>query len=165
MRVVKVILLFLSLSLTSILFCQGSHQATHQKEVLRLDSILFDVGFNQCMVEETAKIISEDFEFYHDQGGITKGKEDFLNSIKNNICALSYRPFRKLLGESTETFPLYNNGVFYGVIQRGIHEFYADEEGKERYLTSTARFTHLWLLEDDQLRLRRVLSFDHHSPE
>ena len=153
------------ISFHSILSSQMDNTHPLYNEVLSLDSILFEVGFNQCRVDESSVTISDNFEFYHDQAGITNGKKDFVESLKNNICSLSYRPWRKLVEGSTEVFPLFNNGRRYGLIQRGIHEFYAIEEGKEKYLTSTARFTHLWILEDGEYKLRRVLSFDHHSPE
>ena len=81
------------------------------------------------------------------------------------MCALSYDARRELVDESLEVFPLRDNGVLYGAIQRGIHRFFATEEGEPERETSVARFTHLWLLVDGEWKLKRVLSFDHRSPE
>lgn len=130
-------------------------------EILRLDSLLFEVSFNNCEVDILYELTDDDFEFYHDQSGITRGQEPFVESIRNNICGLEYRPLRKLVAGSTEVFPLYENGELYGVVQRGEHEFYAREAGKEPYLTSTALFTHLWINQGDQWIIRRVLSYGH----
>lgn len=47
-------------------------------EIIRLDSLLFDEGFNKCNFEVLSQMTSNDLEFYHDQGGITLGKELFL---------------------------------------------------------------------------------------
>jgi hypothetical protein len=132
-------------------------------EILRLDSLLFEVSFNNCEVEILYELTDDDFEFYHDQSGITRGQEPFVESIRNNICGLEYRPLRKLVAGSTEVFPLYENGELYGAVQRGEHEFYAREADKEPYLTSTAMFTHLWIKKGDQWIIRRVLSYDHQS--
>ena len=51
------------------------------------DSLLFDVGFNKCDLSSFEHLISADLEFYHDQGGLTTNKEDFLNDVRNNICS------------------------------------------------------------------------------
>ena len=130
------------------------------------DSLLFDLGFNQCRIEAYEKFISEDLEFYHDQGGLSTTKEEFLDSVRNNICSNSdKKPIRKLIPESLEVFPLYNNGKLYGAIQKGAHDFYIQEPDKELYKTSSAKFTHVWILENNEWILKRVLSYDHKSPE
>ena len=43
----------------------------------------------------------------------------------------------------------------------GMHEFYIKEKGKEDVLTGKARFTHVYLLENNQWILKEVLSYDH----
>ncbi len=133
-------------------------------QVMALDSILFEASFNNCFVDVLYDVTDKDFEFYHDQSGTTFGQEPFVEAIRNNICSLEYRPLRKLMDGSTEVYPLLANGRLYGAIQRGVHEFYAREGDKEPYLTSTAKFTHLWIKEEDRWILRRVLSYDHQSP-
>lgn len=144
---------------------QVPSSSTLYQEIMALDSILFEVSFNQCHTAVLAGLVAEDFEFYHDQSGITEGKADFINSIKQNICALDYRPERRLYKGSTEIYTFKNNGEVYGALQRGVHAFYAHEPGKEPYLTSTALFTHLWVREQGHWQLKRVLSYDHQGPE
>jgi hypothetical protein len=48
------------------------------------DSIIFERVFNKCELEKLTPIIAENFEFYHDIGGI-QNREEFINAIKNNI--------------------------------------------------------------------------------
>ena len=110
--------------------------------------------------------ISDDLEFYHDQGGLTTNKEDFLNAVKNNICSKpEMKPIRKIVQGSLEVFPLYENGKLYGAIQKGVHDFYIREPSKELYKTSSAKFTHVWILNNNEWILKRVLSYDHKNPE
>jgi len=75
-----------------------------------------------------------------------------------------YTTWRKLNNESLEVYPLYNNEVLYGAIQEGTHEFYEQYKGEEPRKTSEAKFTHVWILENNQWKLRRVLSYDHQPP-
>lgn len=136
------------------------------KELKSRDSLLFDLGFNQCKVDEFEHFISDDLEFYHDQGGLSTNKEDFLKAVKNNICSNpDKKPIRKLIKGSLEVYPLYENGKLYGAIQKGIHDFYIKEPNKEPYKTSSAKFTHVWVLKNNQWILKRVLSYDHKNPE
>lgn len=135
------------------------------EEIMMYDSLLFEAGFNNCELDVLYRITDSSFEFYHDQSGITYGQENFVNGIKNNICSIEYRPLRKLVEESTEIHLLKNNGVLYGVIQNGEHEFYAVENNEEPYLTGTAMFTHLWIKKADGWILRYVLSYNHRTPD
>lgn len=165
MRKIITVKLFVILTVFVSQEAKSQLSSDHQlyNEIMRYDSLLFEEGFNQCDLEILSKITSEDLEFYHDQSGITCGQKNFINDIENNICSIAYRPKRKLREESSEVYPLQNNGKLYGAIQKGVHEFYAVEENKEPYLTSTARFTHLWLKKDSNWVLQNVLSFDHQA--
>ena len=125
------------------------------------DSLLFNVGFNTCDISQFEALVSEDMEFYHDQSGITNSKADFIAGTENGLCKLPYQARRYLVEGSLQVFPMNNNGVLYGAIQTGEHRFYAKYPEKEEVLTSTAIFTHLWLLEEGEWRLSRVLSYDH----
>lgn len=128
------------------------------------DHLLFERGFNQCDLEYLQKAIHQDLTFFHDQSGI-QYRQDFFESTKNNICSNpDQKPIRKLVEGSLEVFPLYNNGTLFGAIQNGRHDFYIRGAGNPDRHTSSARFTHVWLLEDENWLLRDVLSFDHSSP-
>lgn len=125
------------------------------------DSLLFNIGFNHCDIVQFENLISDHFEFYHDKSGMTLSKAAFISSIKDGLCKMSYKPRRELLESSLQVYPLENNGVLYGAIQMGVHRFYAIEKDKPEYLTSTAKFTHVWLLENGDWKLSRGLSYDH----
>lgn len=130
------------------------------------DSILFEAGFNNCRLTDLEPMISEDLEFYHDQAGLTTTKKQFFDAVKNNICASpEKKPLRFLKEGTLQVFPLFESGKLYGAIQSGEHEFFIKEPGKKMYKTSSAKFTHVWLLQDGKWKLKRVLSFDHHSPQ
>ena len=136
------------------------------RTVLKLDSILFEDGFNNCKLKEMDHLIAPDLEFYHDQSGISTSKEEFFKAIEQNICGSGdKKPIRKLVVESMEVYPLYNNGILYGAIQNGVHEFYIKEAHKELYITGIAKFSHVFILQDNNWQLKRVLSYDHRSPE
>ena len=116
-------------------------------------------------MEYLRKHITADLKFYHDQSGFQDRKAFFENTQKYICGDNSKKPIRKLEEESLEVFPLYNNGKLYGGIQHGIHHFYIREVGKEDIHTSSARFTTVWILEDNVWKMSNVLSYDHHSPE
>lgn len=125
------------------------------------DSLLFNIGFNTCDLAQFDQLLSEDFEFYHDIAGITKSKAVFIEEIKNGICKLNYKPRRELVESSLEASPLRKNNKLYGAIQTGVHRFYAIEKDGSEHLTSIAKFTSVWLLEGEQWKLSRCLSYEH----
>ncbi len=130
------------------------------------DSLLFEIGFNQIDTLQVAALVSEDLEFYHDEHGIIDSKEAFVQSIQS-IGDLPFKTWRVLETGSMEVFPLYtdNKTILYGILQTGVHSFYQQEDGEAARKTSTARFSHLWILENAEWKLKRVLSYDHQSPE
>lgn len=150
-------LLFLSTLLTA----QVDKSSELYKTIKEKDSLLFNIGFNNCDISQFKNLVSDDFEFYHDQAGITSSKIEFIQGIENGLCKLSYKPKRVLAEGSLEIYPLMKNGEIYGVIQTGEHKFYAIEINKPEYLTSVAKFTHVWVLEKRSWKLSRGLSYDH----
>jgi len=127
----------------------------------KMDTTLFEQGFNQCDLIALDKIIHRDLDFYHDKGGM-QNKQQFMAAIKNNICSTpDSKPIRKLVKDSLELYQLDKNGRLYGVIQQGIHEFHIKEPNKALYITGIAKFTHTWILENEQWRLIESLSYEH----
>lgn len=146
-------------------FSQTESSNTLFTELKVLDSLLFDEGFNKCRLTIVDSIVATDFEFYHDQNGI-QDKPLFLKGFKESLCSTPHRkPIRKLVQGSLKVFPLYNEGLLYGAIQKGVHEFYIKEPGKELYKTNIALFTSTWILEKNEWKLKRVLSYDHRNPK
>ncbi|NRB64100.1 MAG: nuclear transport factor 2 family protein [Saprospiraceae bacterium] len=130
------------------------------------DSLLFQIGFNQIDTLQMVNLISTDFEFYHDVNGITDNKSAFIENI-NGIRELPFKTWRILVEGSMEVFPLYtdNNQILYGAIQHGVHDFFQQPHGEEARKTSTAKFTHLWIIENGNWKLKRVLSYNHQVPK
>ncbi len=135
-------------------------------EIIRVqDSLLFDLGFGQCDTDLLEELVSDDFEYYHDQSGVLQSKSTFIEDFQEGICKLDYQPRRELVEVSMRLFPLYDDGVLYGVLQNGEHRFWADRADRPSTLTSSAQFSHLWLLEEVDWKLSRVLSYDHRKLE
>lgn len=155
------LLLFLLFSFSLTFYGQVDKKTDLFKTIISKDSLLFDVGFNTCDISQFENLLSDNFEFYHDQAGSTSTKSKFIESVKNSICTLAYKPKRVLDVESVEVFQLEKNGIIYGAIQKGIHKFYAVEKNYDEYLTSIAQFTHIWILEDNKWKLTKGFSYDH----
>ncbi|HAF29941.1 MAG TPA: serine hydrolase [Bacteroidales bacterium] len=132
-------------------------------ELKKQDSIFFERGFNQCDMEYLKNHMADDLKFFHDQSGF-QDRDAFFENTQKYICSESEKkPIRKVDANSLEVFPLYNNGKIYAAIQKGIHHFYLREKGKEDVWTSTAKFTHVWILDKGFWKLSEVLSYDHQN--
>lgn len=128
------------------------------------DHLFFEKGFNQCDLEYLEDHITEDLKFYHDQSGF-QDRSAFFENTEKYICSnLDKKPIRKLVENSLQVFPLYDNGKLYGAIQKGKHNFYIRESGKEDEWTSSAEFTHVWVLKREEWLLSEVLSYNHQDP-
>lgn len=154
----------LLLTLAWHLFTNGQidQQKDLYKTILQRDSLLFNVGFNTCDLTQFENLLSENFEFTHDQNGISN-RSEFLRDLKNGLCQSpeTYQSRRELITESTEIFPLYEDGVLYGAIQKGNHRFYETKTPSPEQYASSARFTHVWILENGVWKLYSALSYDH----
>ncbi len=154
------ILVFITLSSTA----QVDKDSELFKELKKQDSSFFELGFNQCDMDYLKNHIADDLRFYHDQSGF-QDRNAFFENTKKYICSNSEKkPIRKVDVNSLEVFPLYNNGKLYGAIQKGNHHFYLRENAKDDLWTSTAKFTHVWVLKNEQWKLTEVLSYDHQAP-
>ena len=159
----KTLLLLCFLSFVHLAKAQVQKNSSLFQDLKAQDSVFFERGFNRCDLDYLKNQVKDDLRFYHDQGGF-QDKTKFLESTANNICGSpAQKPIRKVDGESLDVFPLYSDGKIYGAIQSGIHHFYIREKDKKDLWTSTARFTHLWILEKESWKLTEVLSYDHQS--
>jgi CubicO group peptidase (beta-lactamase class C family) len=154
---------FLLLFLASFsLSAQVDKNSDLYKTIISKDSLLFKIGFNTCDANQFETLLTEDFEFYHDKDSISNRKK-FLHDFRNGICLPSRKYYvrRELVAGSTEIYPLYKNKTLYGAVQIGMHRFYESTLGTKEIPGSTARFTHLWLLQKGTWKLARSLSYDH----
>ena len=121
-------------------------QALHDT-IARLDSLFFE-AYNNCRLDVMASLISEDLEFYHDHGGLTRSKTEVLDGVKKYVCGITTR---ELLPGSLEVYPIPN----FGAVQIGAHRFI---NHKEKSTGRYARFVHTWQNQNGQWKLTRVIS-------
>ena len=133
-------------------------------ELKKQDSLFFERGFNNCDIAYLEKTMDNNLKFYHDNGGF-QNKKLFLERTKQNICGNpNQKPIRKVIENSLEVFPLYNNGELYGAIQTGEHQFFIREKNKDDVLGGQAKFTSVWTKKDGNWLMSDVLSYDHGDP-
>lgn len=126
------------------------------------DSLIFERSFNNCELQYLEQFIAEDFEFYHDIAGVTNSKEQFIQTMTKGICNPNNttKSTRELVEGSLDVFLLKENGELYGALQNGVHKFYETTNGN-KIAGSTAKFSHLWILENGKWFLKRVISYNH----
>jgi hypothetical protein len=120
-----------------------------KNEILKMDSLLFDVAFNQCDAALFKKIIADDIEFYDDRFGLNISKANEIKSL-NEKCAQEQKLTRKLNSCTIDKL-----GDF-GAVQIGEHTFYFN--GKP---TGTGKFIHIWQRKDNDWILKRIVSYEH----
>jgi hypothetical protein len=130
-------------------------QAELDKAITALDTQLFD-AYNHCDLAKFASLLDENVEFYHDQGGVTLGREKLTESIKNNICTGDTQ--RALVPETLKIY--YMKG--YGAIEMGVHRFLHPKTEAVNG-TGEGSFVNLWQYKDGAWKLTRALSYDHHT--
>ena len=129
-------------------------QAELGKAITTLDAALFD-AYNRCDLEKFGSFFTEDVEFYHDQGGLTLGREKLTDSVKKNICG---KVTRELVPGTLQVYHMKG----YGAVEMGVHRFHhpghEDTEG-----VGEGRFIHMWQYKDGAWKITRVMSYDHHA--
>jgi len=103
-----------------------------EKAITTLDAALFD-SYNRCDLQKFSSFFVDDVEFYHDQGGVTLGRENLTDSVKKNICG---KVTRELVPGTLQVH--YMKG--YGAVEIGVHRF--PSPGARRYGGSWGRKVH-----------------------
>jgi ketosteroid isomerase-like protein len=129
-------------------------KAEFDKAIASLDAALFD-AYNRCDLEKFASFLADDVEFYHDQGGVTLGKEKLTESIKKNICG---KVTRELVPGTLEIYNIRG----YGAVEMGVHRFHHPGHDDTEPV-GEGKFIHLWQYKDGFWRITRVISYDHHN--
>lgn len=163
--VLKLIIYIIVAFFTSLSFGQLEANSELHLLLAKKDSALFNAAFNTCDIAILEELFTEDFEFYHDKGGLTEGRDAFLNPMKQN-CAkrtpTDLRPSKRILiANSLEVYPLYKNGELYGAVQHGIHRFESLNRDNHYEPGDIAKFTHVWIKQDALWKVKRELSYDH----
>jgi hypothetical protein len=152
-RISQVLLIVLILINPSITNGQSIYdQPEKLKEIIIEKDGLFWQAYNKCDVAGMSSFIDENFEFYHDKGGLTIGLESFKKGLSSGLCANGPQLKRVVKEGTVEIFPL--NGI--GAIIRGEHYFYIGNRAD-----GLAKFTHVWKLSNNEWKMSRILSFDH----
>ncbi|WP_299247309.1 nuclear transport factor 2 family protein [uncultured Lacinutrix sp.] len=113
-----------------------------------LDAKYFN-AYNTCDIETQSEMVPDNFEFYHDKGGLMTSKIDFLEALKNNICG---KVKRTLVEGSVEVYPINN----YGAVQIGYHTFFNNQEPDA--VSKPSKFIVIWKKENDSWKMSRVVS-------
>jgi hypothetical protein len=121
------------------------------------DAKLFD-AYNGCDLKILDDMVSADLEFYHDQTGLARGRQAFVDAIRINICGKTHR---ELVPGTMEVYPLKG----YGAVEIGDHVFCpaATPAACNAQTSGMAKFTMLWQQTDAGWKLTRVISYDHVS--
>ncbi len=109
-------LLLILVLLPFIGMAQVSEDTELYNEIYTADFEFFK-AYNECDLATLDKYISEDLEFYHDQGGLSTSKADILKSLETNICNKVKRTL------TTGTFEVHEIKD-YGAVAMGKHSFH-----------------------------------------
>jgi hypothetical protein len=120
------------------------------KAIAAADAAVFGAS-NRCDLETFSKYFTDDLEFYHDQSGLSVGKDDLIQKTKNNICG---KMVRELVPGSLVVYPLPG----YGAIEIGTHRFLHPGDLND---IGEAQFLHIWQLKGGAWKISRVISYDH----
>jgi uncharacterized protein (TIGR02246 family) len=124
------------------------------RTIASLDAALFD-AYNRCDPDKFGTFFVDDVEFYHDEGGVTLGRQSLTESLKANICG---KVSRELVPGTLQVYPMRG----YGAIEMGTHRFH-HPKAEATEPVGEARFVHLWQNKDGAWKITRVLSYDHHA--
>lgn len=121
-----------------------------------MDAKFFD-SFNNCsdpdQLRKHASYLNSNVEFYHDKGGVTWTRQDYIEKTRENVCG----NFRRVLMEGTvQVFPI--NG--YGAIEEGHHTFCDIKSSK---CFGEAKFLIVWHRTTDGWEITRIFSYGHEA--
>lgn len=124
--------------------------------ISKMDAEFFD-AFNNCsspdQLKKHASYLNPNVEFYHDKGGVTWTRQDYLDKTRKNVCG-NFR--RVLTAASMQVFPIEG----YGAIEEGHHTFCEIKSGK---CFGEAKFLIIWHQSPDGWEITRILSYGHQA--
>lgn len=131
-------------------------------EIREQDAKFFKLLFEDCDPEAMSRMLTPDFEMYHDRGGlVAKGAAVFIENYSKDCASWTkpgaVRARRVLVPDQFGVYPVPR----YGAIEDGFHDFYARVSGGPERKVGRGRFTQLWRHDSDGWRLSRVFSYDH----
>lgn len=133
---------------TGISIAQVASDSELYRTIRSLDDKYF-TAYNTCDLNTQGELLSEDLEFYHDQGGLSLSKSGILESIEQNICG---KVRRELIPESVEVHEIRG----FGAVEIGLHKFYNSEEPDA--VSKPSRFVTVWKQENGGWKMHRIIS-------
>ena len=125
------------------------------QKILALDTAMFE-AFNTCadpaQLAKLAEFYVKEFEFYHDNGGASFARDDYMKSVHDNVCGKFHR---ELDLASFRVWPIKD----FGAISQGTHRFCHSPTTCE----GVGQFTMVWRLKDGEWRVTRAMSYDHRT--
>lgn len=136
------------------------------EQVRAADQQLFALFFGvKCEPEKLRALIADDFEMYHDKGGVIATDADQFMAQYAEACAARAKPDawfsrRAIVPSSLRIDPVPG----FGAIEDGDHDFYERNgaDGPEK-LAGHAHFTQLWQFTAGGWKLKRVFSYSHRA--
>jgi hypothetical protein len=120
----------------------------------KLDADFFD-AYNHCsdpaQLTKHASYLNPNVEFYHDNGGVTWNRQDYLAKTRANVCG-NFR--RVLTAGSLQVFPIKG----YGALEEGHHTFCEIASGK---CFGEGKFLVVWHQTSDGWEITRIFSYGH----
>ena len=150
----KILSIFLSLNFFTLSVFTGFQESSDTPPQTLYDSIAamdarWEDAYNNCRLDIMDEIISEDLEFYHDQGGLLTSKQKLNEALKANICGKVTRVLKK---GSLEVYPIKG----YGAVEMGLHSFHNSKEpGSTPHFS---KFVHIWKRDQGRWKITRVIS-------
>ena len=126
------------------------------RAVAAFDSALFD-AYNRCELDTFRAFFDDDVEFYHDQGGLSRGSETVTEAVRQNICG---KVRREIVPGTLQVHEMRG----YGAFALGVHRFLQRREGRWT-VVGEAQFAHLMRSSNGAWRITREISYDHRSLE
>ena len=126
------------------------------RTVSELDAEFFG-SFNSCdtpdQLQKHASFLDPNVEFYHDKGGVSWTRQDYIDKTRRNVCG-NFR--RKLTPGSLGIYPIEG----FGAIEEGDQTFCEIKSGK---CFGEAKFLIVWHHTSDGWHITRVFSYGHHA--
>jgi hypothetical protein len=135
---------------------ESGGQSALYRTISDLDAKFFD-AFNHCdapgQLQRHASFLDPNVEFYHDNGGVSWTRKDYIDKTRRNVCG-SFR--RELTPGSLEVYPIKG----FGAIEEGHQEFCDLTSAK---CFGEAKFLIVWHQTPDGWIITRVFSYGHRA--
>jgi Domain of unknown function (DUF4440) len=156
-------MIFLALAAAAVTIPEGDALTS---AIRARDAEFFHVYFDKCEPTTVRTMITDDFEMYHDKGGVVaRSAKPFIDDYRKSCTAKlnpdAWRSRRELVGASLKVHPVPG----FGAIEEGDHVFYERKGDGPEKKAGTAHFVQLWALTPQGWKLSRVFSYAHAKAE